>query len=613
MLTKISTLVLLALLYLPYTQAQICIPDSQYTSGGIYPESLPPHCQNEAYNQVITAVVPKDTLVPIPPFGTLNAPINFIRLDTVLNLPPGISYQCVPPTCEFPGGSSGCILMTGTPTVAGTYSILSVTTAEVSLGILGNLQQVDTSLLYDFIVLAQPSLSILNLSNTTCGQANGAVQVKSQSGTPPYDYLWSNGQTGASVIGLSAGPYTVTVSDSNNCMNTINVNIGSSSQPSTSLLTTTDPNCNGQSSGSIAVQTSSGSSPYSYLWSNSATTKDLSNVAAGNYYMIVTDAQGCKSDTLFANLGEPAPLTNFFEIKDETSPTSSDGELEVMTIGGTSPYIYIWTGGQGQTTSLITSLSQGTYLLRTIDDQSCIRNDTIVLGVRPCSKDSYEPNDDYQSATLVSSNSFASQFNTYLCPIGEEDWYQYYYDGAQPYLSIKLSNLPEDYDLQLYAANGTSLISQSANTGTLSEMIVSQSLQAGNYYVRVYSQSDQWHPTKAYNLTINTHGTGNSGGKNPGLIYSPTTFTLKSRPDKISVYPNPADHLIQVQHTLKENTLTQVRISTLQGAAILKEDWDINPGEVLEIPTNKLAEGIYLLSLEGEGIYHHQKLLIFRR
>ena len=123
-----------------------CTPDPQYVLPGIYPDSttgLVNGFVGQAYNEVITIVVPLDTTYQTIPVTFLD-----IELDTIIGLPANFSYSCAPANCSFPGGSSGCISIfsTSNPTVAdtGLYHIYVRSTATVDAGLLGVFSLTDT-------------------------------------------------------------------------------------------------------------------------------------------------------------------------------------------------------------------------------------------------------------------------------------------------------------------------------------------------------------------------------------------------------------------------------------------------------------------------------------
>lgn len=107
-----------------------------------------------------------------------------------------------------------------------------------------------------------------NITNAACsGNSNGSIAVSVSGGTPGYNYLWSNGETTQNISGLSAGSYTVTVTDANNCTVT---SVFSLTEPlPLSCLcnaSITNVSCNGGSDGSINAVTTGGTAPYTYSW-----------------------------------------------------------------------------------------------------------------------------------------------------------------------------------------------------------------------------------------------------------------------------------------------------------------------------------------------------------
>ncbi len=128
-----------------------------------------------------------------------------------------------------------------------------------------------------------------------CGRSDGSATANPTGGTPQYTYIWSNGGTGQSITGVTAGTYTVTVKDANNCTATATAVVGTINGPSLST-TKVDPNCE-SSNGSINLTVSSGTPNYTFIWSNGQTSEDISNLPKGNYTVTVTDANLCTAVT----------------------------------------------------------------------------------------------------------------------------------------------------------------------------------------------------------------------------------------------------------------------------------------------------------------------------
>uniref|UniRef100_UPI001F1B65D0 SprB repeat-containing protein n=1 Tax=Membranihabitans marinus TaxID=1227546 RepID=UPI001F1B65D0 len=136
--------------------------------------------------------------------------------------------------------------------------------------------------------------------------ADGSATVMVEEGVGPYTYLWSNGQTDATLSGVVAGTYSVVVTDGNGCTETEVVTIGESSGDLTVNIASSDAICN-TSSGMATLTIGGGTSPYTYLWSNGSTDKDQLNLAAGVYSVVVTDAVGCSvvETVVISNDGGP--------------------------------------------------------------------------------------------------------------------------------------------------------------------------------------------------------------------------------------------------------------------------------------------------------------------
>jgi hypothetical protein len=130
------------------------------------------------------------------------------------------------------------------------------------------------------------------------GQANGSIDltVTNVLGTLPFSYSWSTGDISEDLFGLAAGTYCVTVSDASNCVETACFTI---TEPTAINLSTTGTFVSvfGGQDGAIDLTVTGGNAPYSYLWSNGATTEDLTNIYAGAYTVTVTDANGCMTMT----------------------------------------------------------------------------------------------------------------------------------------------------------------------------------------------------------------------------------------------------------------------------------------------------------------------------
>ena len=172
-------------------------------------------------------------------------------------------------------------------------------------------------------------------SSTSCFNGNdGTATINMMGGTAPYSFQWSNGQTTQTATGLSAGSYSCSVIDFNGCVFTGNPVSVSVSQPNSpvnpSLFTSiTNVGCYGDSTGTISLTTSGGTSPYFYSWEIGDTSSSVSGLSAGTYSVLVTDANGCSQGS-FSSL----PDSNFYNVTQPLFPISvSSSSTNVSCLG----------------------------------------------------------------------------------------------------------------------------------------------------------------------------------------------------------------------------------------------------------------------------------------
>lgn len=212
------------------------------------------------------------------------------------------------------------------------------------------------------VTITEPDEILANatINQITCnGANNGSISIAPTGGTFPYTYLWSDGSTGTSLSNLVPGVYSVTITDINGCFGTQDITITEPLVLTTSG-TQVDVSVYKGSDGSATVTASGGTVPYTYLWSNGATTATASGLVAGNYTVTVTDANGCTATQTFV-ITQPIPL--MIQSVSQTNVScngGADGSVALVVIGANAPYTYQWspTGGTGSTA---TGLSAGTY------------------------------------------------------------------------------------------------------------------------------------------------------------------------------------------------------------------------------------------------------------
>ncbi len=216
------------------------------------------------------------------------------------------------------------------------------------------------------IIAAPPSIGTSTVqANVLCnGTATGSIDLIVSGGTSSYTYNWSNGSTSSDLTGLPAGTYTVTVTDANNCSNTIS-SIVTEPAPIIVQALITNLNCNTTMGGVVQLFVVGGAGTYQYMWSNGAQTKDIGNLSAGTYCVTVTDVNGCTATTC-ATITEPPPLTINPVI---TYTNCSSASVAIDVVGGTPPFTYLWN--TGISTPLGIFQSSGNYSFTVTDANGC--------------------------------------------------------------------------------------------------------------------------------------------------------------------------------------------------------------------------------------------------
>jgi len=219
--------------------------------------------------------------------------------------------------------------------------------------------------------------------NVSCnGASDGSIDLTVNGGTQAYDYNWSpNGNTSQDLDSIPAGQYSVTVTDTNGCAVTRDTTL---TEPPPLQISATlsqyaggyNVSCYGASDGSIDITVNGGTTPYSYSWNGGAyNAEDLTNIPAGTYDVVVTDANGC-TITLDTVLNEPPPLNSSWTTSHYTGDwevschDGSDGSIDLTVNGGVTPYTYSWNGGAYNSEDL-TNVPAGNYSVTITDTNGC--------------------------------------------------------------------------------------------------------------------------------------------------------------------------------------------------------------------------------------------------
>jgi len=228
---------------------------------------------------------------------------------------------------------------------------------------------VDTVSIGAYICPAFDIVDMYKADNLCSGDSHGVLGASISGGTAPFAFIWSNGSTSASIDGVVAGSYSVTVTDSYNCQV-----IGSESIEDPSALsvvsTISHVSAVGLSDGNVLLTIQGGVEPYTIMWSNGAASDGIDNLAEGTYGYTVTDNNGCTtSDEVDIDQYVCPNLSLSFETSNITCFGAADGVLRCIAESGTAPYTYIWSNGASGDS--ITELLEGSYSVTATDSRGC--------------------------------------------------------------------------------------------------------------------------------------------------------------------------------------------------------------------------------------------------
>lgn len=221
--------------------------------------------------------------------------------------------------------------------------------------------------------------TVADVENVNCnGNATGSVDIELNGGTSTYYFEWSNNATSEDLANVGAGTYSVTVTDVLGCTATATATVTEPAALSSTVSSVTNVACFGGSTGALDATVTGGTSPYTYAWSNSQTTQDITSLTAGNYVLTTTDANGCSS-TVSASVTQPtAALSATTSVTDQTQGGTA-GSINLNVAGGTSPYSFAWSNSA--TTQNISNLPAGVYSATITDANGCtlVVTDTVNL------------------------------------------------------------------------------------------------------------------------------------------------------------------------------------------------------------------------------------------
>jgi hypothetical protein len=220
------------------------------------------------------------------------------------------------------------------------------------------------------LALTYATLTVQSSVERVCENSIQTIALEPASGDAPYSVIWADGNTSFNYPATTSGDYIYTVIDANGCSVTDTVTVDPFSSLSFNAAVT-QIQCNGAQNGYIDITVMGGVGEYTYNWSNAATSHQISNLNAGVYAVVITDAMGC-SETESFEITEPTLLSG--SVNQTNVIDGNLGSIDITIEGGTAGYTYLWSNNA--TTEDLIDLSAGYYEVIIYDANNC----SIVLG-----------------------------------------------------------------------------------------------------------------------------------------------------------------------------------------------------------------------------------------
>ncbi|MDY0907713.1 Ig-like domain-containing protein, partial [Pedobacter sp. CFBP9032] len=279
-------------------------------------------------------------------------------------------------TVTATGGTSPYTYSWNTSPVQVTATASNLAAGSYTVTVTDNVGTIRT----ETITITQPSSALVAnvdippLDVKCFGENTGSATASATGGTGPYTYSWNTSpvQNTATASNLSAGNYTVTVTDANGCTDSKSVAIA---QPAAALsinITSQNVICYGANTGSATASASGGTSPYNYSWNTNPVqaSATANNLTAGTYTVTVTDANGCSTtqDVTITEPAGPVPAPTVTNV--QPTCTTATGSIFVTTPTG-SQYTYSIDGTNYQASTDFTNVSPGTYSVTARNSDGC--------------------------------------------------------------------------------------------------------------------------------------------------------------------------------------------------------------------------------------------------
>ncbi|MBL7891538.1 MAG: gliding motility-associated C-terminal domain-containing protein [Bacteroidia bacterium] len=229
--------------------------------------------------------------------------------------------------------------------------------------------------------VTQPTdlMASTSFTQSTCAKPNGTATAIPSGATPPYSYLWDNGQSAKIATALLAGTYTVTITDVKGCSKTTAAVIVNANMPA-AMTSNTDVSCFGGNNGTASVSVSGGALPYTYLWSDNSAGQRINNLSAGTYTVTITDGNNCTLSSV-VNITQPSKIQVSLTSTGDVICRNEISTISSGVLGGTPLYTYQWNNLKTNSTISVSPVQTTAYIVLVADANGCTEKSTITITV----------------------------------------------------------------------------------------------------------------------------------------------------------------------------------------------------------------------------------------
>lgn len=302
--------------------------------------------------------------------------------STYINVAAGYTFEADTTHVSCFGDNTGAITLTSsdpfvqynwsTGEIGGIRRNISAGVYEVTLVGQSGCEQVET-----FTITEPEELTYTStIQDATCqGSNDGSIEVTPDGGVTPYMISWSEVSSNSFVLSdLGAGTYTAVLSDANDCEVNISREIEEKA-PYTVQSEVLNLTCHGEADGTIQISVGGNSAPITYQWTGpggfTSTSPNLSDLPAGDYMLLITEEEGCKTERSFS-LSEPDKIVLDHQSRNVMCNGENNGSITLLASGGTAPLEYsIDNGDSYLSESRFDMLTAGDYSILVQDANGC--------------------------------------------------------------------------------------------------------------------------------------------------------------------------------------------------------------------------------------------------